>query len=141
MLTAEQPETQSIKRLLDNITEDEQSELRLMLDFHSTKRNVFYTQTSEDVTAPPKFTGRWLDGARERLDGYEMERAERHQSELATAKNYIFGRFGAPGITYELGEQTDRAAITASAIIFAQEMMETLLASDPSLRDKQPVDE
>ena len=137
----EQPETQAVKRLLDEIAEDAQSELRLMLDFHSTRRDVFYTQTSDDVTIPPNFTEQWLDGARERLDGYEVERAERHQSDLATSKNYIFGRFGAPAITYELGDQTNRAAITASAIIFAQEMMETLLASDPSLRDKQPMDD
>lgn len=133
-----QPETQAVKRLIDPIAEDEQSELRLMFDFHSTKRDVFYTQTSDDETVPPRFTEQWLAGARERFDGYDVERAERPLSDLPTAKNYFFRRFGAPSITYELGDSTDRAAITASAIIFAEEMMETLLASDPALRDSQP---
>lgn len=131
-----QPETQAVKTLVDKVANDEDSELRLMLDFHSTKRNVFYTQFRDVETIPPKYTRTWLAGANERLKGYEFERAERHQTELATSKNYFHGRFGAPAITYELGDQTDRRLIRASAIIFAEEMMETLLASDPLLADK-----
>lgn len=131
-----QPETQAIKKILDEIAESKDNELRLMLDFHSTKRNVFYTQFKEDETIPPKFTRDWIAGARERLEGYEFDRAERETTDLATSKNYIHRRFGAPAITYELGDQTDRRLVRASAVIFAEEMMETLLASDPSLEDK-----
>ncbi len=131
-----QPETQAIKRIVDDIAAGKDSELRLMLDFHSTNRNVFYTQFKDVETVPAKFTDHWIAGARERLEGYEFERAERETTELATSKNYIHRRFGAPAITYELGDQTDRRLIRASAIIFAEEMMKTLLASDPSLEDK-----
>lgn len=131
-----QPETQAVKGLLDAIAEDANSELRLMLDFHSTNRNVFYVQPDEDETIPPNFVGTWLDGARGRMEAYEFERADRHQSDLATSKNYIYGRFGAPGITYEMGDQTDRRLIRASAVIFAEEMMKTLLRSDSRLNDK-----
>lgn len=131
-----QPETQAVKNLLDAIAEDSNSELRLMLDFHSTNRNVFYVQSREDQTIPANFTENWLATARERLPEYEFERAERHQSDLATSKNYIYGRFGAPGITYEVGDQTDRRLIRASAVIFAEEMMKSLLAVDSSLQDK-----
>ncbi len=131
-----QPETQAVKKILDEIANDERSELRLMLDFHSTNRNVFYTQFKNVATTPPRFTDLWIAGARERLDeGFEFERAERETTELATSKNYIHRRFGAPAITYELGDQTDRRLVRASAIVFAEEMMETLLASDPSLED------
>lgn len=130
-----QPETQAIKNLLDEIDADENSHFRLMLDFHSTNRNVFYTQTKDDVTNPLGFTEMWLGGAEERLVGYDFERAERHQSDLPTSKNYIYGRFGAPGITYELGDHTDRVLIRKSAIIFAEEMMETLLAAEASTDD------
>lgn len=131
-----QPETQAVKRIVDAIADNKDSELRLMLDFHSTKRNVFYTQFKEDETIPPKFTRDWIAGAKERLAGYEFERAERETTDLATSKNYIHRRFGAPAITYELGDNTDRRIIRASSIIFAEEMMETLLASDPLLADK-----
>ena len=125
-----QPETQAVKQLLDEIDGDENSNLRLMLDFHSTNRNVFYTQSNDEETNPPGYTLQWLAGANERLEGYEYEHALRPHSDLATSKNYIFGRFGAPGITYELGDHTDRALIRSSAIIFAEEMMKTLLASE-----------
>lgn len=107
-----------------------------MLDFHSTNRNVFYVQPNEEETIPANFVGDWLDGAAERTPGYEFERADRHQSDLATSKNYIYGRFGAPGITYELGDQTDRELIHESAVVFAEEMMKTLLTSNPSFTDK-----
>lgn len=126
----EQPETRSIKELLDEIAADEESHLRLMLDFHSTNRNVFYTQTDEDQTTPPDFTPDWLGAARTRLDGYSFERAERHQSDLDTSKNYIFGRFGAPAITYEVGDTTGRDAIREAAVIFAEEMMRELLGEE-----------
>lgn len=131
-----QPETQAVKTIIDAIAGEKDSELRLMLDFHSTKRNVFYTQFKSDETIPPKFTRDWIAGARERLEGYEFDRAERATTDLATSKNYFYRRFGAPAITYELGDRTDRRAVRASAIIFAEEMMKTLLASDPSLEDK-----
>ena len=131
-----QPETQAVKRIADAIANDKDGELRLMLDFHSTSRNVFYTQFRDVETIPPKYTRDWLAAANARLKGRAFERAERHQTELPTSKNYFHGRFGAPAITYELGDQTDRRLIRGSSIIFAEEMMETLLASDPSLADK-----
>ncbi len=137
-----QPETQAVKKIIDGIAGDKNSEMRLMLDFHSTNRNVFYTQFRNVETIPPKYTDDWIAGARERLEGYEFEYAERETTELPTSKNYIHGRFGAPAITYELGDQTDRRLVRASAVVFAEEMMKTLLASDPSLEDKaSPVSE
>lgn len=125
-----QPETRAVKAVLDAIDAEPDSRLRLMLDFHSTRRNVFYTQTAEDETDPPNFTEGWLAAAGARLDGYDFEQAERHQSDLPTAKNYFFARYGAPSITYEVGDKTGPAAARASAVIFAEEMMELLLESN-----------
>lgn len=122
-----QPETQALKRVLDKIDAEENAELVLILDFHSTNRNVFYTQTSTDVTDPPNFAERWLARARESGDLYEFEHAERPVSDLPTSKQYVFKRFGVPAITYELGDRTDRDAITSSSHVFADTMMETLM--------------
>jgi len=134
-----QPETQAVKAILDDVAGADNSELRLMLDFHSTNRNVFYTQFKNVDTIPPQFTQEWIASASERLDAYEFEYAERETTDLATSKNYVHRRFGAPAITYELGDQTDRRLIRASAVVFAEEMMETLLASDPALEDNARV--
>ena len=121
-----QPETQAMKRILDDIEHDETADLTLLLDFHSTNRNVFYTQTDEDITNPANFADLWLAATRGRV--YEFEHAPRALSELNTSKNYVFKTFGAPSITFELGDQTDRDAIRASASVFAEEMMNVLLA-------------
>lgn len=122
-----QPETQAIKTLLDELVEKQGHELVVFLDFHSTSRNVFYTQTKADESTSYDFTGNWLKNARARLPAYEFERAERHNTELATSKNYMYTRFNIPAITYELGDETDRKLIQKSGQIFAEEMMKILL--------------
>ncbi|MEM9235100.1 MAG: peptidase M14, partial [Pseudomonadota bacterium] len=56
-----------------------------------------------------------------------VERAERHNSDLPTSKNYMYSTYNIPAITYELGDETDRAIIRESASVYAQEMMKLLL--------------
>jgi len=125
-----QAETQAVKAVIDEIDSAEDNQLVLFLDFHSTKRNVFYTQTVEDEPTDYDFTGRWLGNARARLPDYVFERAERHNTDLPTSKNYIHGRFDIPAITYELGDETDRGDIERSAMVFAEEMMKLMLANE-----------
>ena len=125
-----QAETQAVKAVIDEIDAAENNQLVLFLDFHSTQRNVFYTQTIEDEPTPYDFTGSWLGNARARLPDYMFERAERHNTDLPTSKNYIHGRFDIPAITYELGDETDRGLIERSAVVFAEEMMKLLLANE-----------
>ena len=45
---------------------------------------------------------------------------------LGTSKNYTHARFGVPGITYEVGDETPRADIVRSAISLAEAMVEVL---------------
>lgn len=130
-----QPETQAALRVIDGLDADPATRPVLFLDFHSTNRDVFYTQPAGEDGTPYRFTALWLEQAGARLPGYEIERAERHQSDLPTAKNYMFGRFGIPSITYELGDNTDREQIRHTATVFAQEMMQVLLDHHPALAE------
>jgi predicted deacylase len=125
-----QPETQAVKSAIDAIDASASEEIILFLDFHSTRRNVFYTQTVEDEPTAYDFTGQWTARSRARLPDYEFERAERHNTDLPTSKNYMFTRFQIPAITYELGDETDRELIERSARVFAQEMMQILLEEE-----------
>lgn len=122
-----QPETRAARDAIDTLDQSASTRPVLFLDFHSTNRDVFYTQPAGEDGTPYRFTGLWLERAGARLPGYEIERAERHQSDLPTAKNYMFGRFMIPAITYELGDDTDRALIRQTAVVFAEEMMAILL--------------
>ncbi len=123
-----QPETRAIEALIDRLAET--SIVRGFLDFHSTNRNVFYIQAPGFRTSPADFGDTWLAHARER-GVYEFEPAPRYTTTLATAKNYMHKRFGVPAITYELGDETNRAAIRQSSNHFADTFVETLYPYGP----------
>ena len=122
-----QPETQAAKSVIDEIAEPG---LALFLDFHSTRRNVFYTQPVGNDGTEYGFTAEWLSRARNRLPAYLFDRQGAHNVDLPTSKTYIFEEFGVPAITYELGDETDRTEISETAKIFAQEMMSLLLEQE-----------
>ena len=124
-----QPETQNVAHLLD-ATDESGVRLRLMLDFHSTRSDLFYTQVATDFPQQPDFATLWLNRAQERLPDYEFKHDARKTSDQANTKNYFFGRYGIPAITYELGDETDRQLIQQVAPVFAEEMMRTLLELD-----------
>ena len=122
-----QPETQAAKTVIDAIQDDG---LKLFLDFHSTSKNVFYTQPLGNDGTEYDFTAQWLERAGSQLEDYPFDRQGAHNVDLPTSKNYIFERFGIPAITYELGDNTDREQIAETARIFAQEMMILLLEEE-----------
>ena len=122
-----QPETQAAKSVIDQI---EAPGLALFLDFHSTRKNVFYTQPAGGDGTEYDFTAEWLGRARAKLDGYAFDRQGAHNVDLPTSKTYIYERFDVPAITYELGDETDRVEIAETARVFAQEMMTLLLEQE-----------
>ena len=46
------------------------------------------------------------------------------------AKNYIYARYGIPAVTFEAGDETDRAAVRAAAPVFAEELMRLMLKQE-----------
>lgn len=123
-----QPETQAVKRALKPFLNGDQR-MAFFMDFHSTWKNLLYTQADDEVTSPPMFTRDWLEAVDERLDDnvYEFTREARHNSGRPISKNYMYDNFGIAAITYEVGDHTKRSAITLSAGVFAEEMMKLLL--------------
>lgn len=123
-----QPETAAFGRLLDELAARGATPT-LMLDFHSTQISRFYTQLPTDFAAAPDFATEWLTRSRRRLPDYEFEHSARKRSEQANSKNWFFGRYDIPAITYELGDEVNRDDIDRSSVVFAEEMMALLLAS------------
>jgi len=128
-----QPETQLVRKWLDT-AEDKGRKPRLMLDFHSTQKNVFYTQRDIDPTDPEGFTARWLTAVSEHIPDYTFVREAAETSEQANSKNYFYRRYGIPAITYETGDETPRDEIAAAAVVFAEEMMRILLSYPPAAK-------
>lgn len=124
-----QPETAAVRSFLHRL--DSNSILRLMLDFHSTNRDVLYIQEEDDRLDPEHFTTEWLDLVRvlatEHYDddfpaGFEP--AERPLTEVGTSKNYFYRTYGVPSITFETGDTTTRDELPKRLSYFAQALVE-----------------
>jgi len=122
-----QPETRLVARLLDEL-DNSSGRVRLFIDFHSTNRNLFYTQDEISVTDPPGFARTWLKNSAIRLRDYPFTNEERPASGSTRAKNYMYERYGVPALTYEVGDETDREAAREAAKVFAEEMMRLMLS-------------
>lgn len=123
-----QPETRAVKNAFTRF-DTGQDEIAFFLDFHSTNRNLLYTQADSEPTSPPFFARDWLKNVDDRLDDkvYKFSREARHNSGKPISKNYMYETYGISSITYEVGDETKRSAIDISARVFAEEMMALLL--------------
>jgi len=122
-----QPETQLMADILEKL-DASGSELRMFIDFHSTRENVFYALP--DVTRPPGFLETWLDNARPRITNYPFNLDQGPASSDAIAKNYVFARYGIPAVTFEVGDETDRDSTQLAARVFAEELMQLMLSQE-----------
>lgn len=124
--TFTQPETQSVERLLQTMEASNKAP-RLMLDFHSTRDSLFYTQLAGDFDEPVDFATAWLNNSRARLPDFIFKHDPRGPSGQANTKNYFFSRYRIPAITYEIGDEVSRDDIRSSTPVFAEEMMRELM--------------
>lgn len=124
--TFKQPETRLVGELLDKLDANG-NRVRLFLDFHSTNRNLFYTQDASEPTRPPEFFEAWFARAAPRITDYEFTNEARPGKRPGVGKNYIYRRYGIPSATYEVGDETDRAATQRAAAVFAEELMALML--------------
>ncbi len=126
-----QPETAAVQGLVERLNQN--SQISLMLDFHSTNRDVFYIQAYDEHLIPENFTQRWFDSVRRQAgntaDEYPagFEPAERPVSELPTSKNYFYSTYGIPSITFETGDNTERSTIAERVSYFADATVEVFV--------------
>ncbi|MEM8940977.1 MAG: M14 family metallopeptidase [Pseudomonadota bacterium] len=126
-----QPETQLMRDELERFSPVGGDSLFLFLDFHSTGKDVLYTQPPNLQTVPVDFTSRWVAGLQQALSqsvpGYPVTVEPGHNLDLPTSRNYVFARYRAPSITFEVGDESDRKFIRTYARTAAEQMMKLLL--------------
>lgn len=127
----EQPETQLMFNELSRFSQANGPSVDLFLDFHSTNRDVFYTQ-DEDTLRMSGFTDAWLANLQSSIQqdhpDYQVGIQPGHNPDLPVSKTYMNETFGIPAITFELGDETERAFIQEFAETAAEEMMTLLLS-------------
>ncbi|MDN4503799.1 M14 family metallopeptidase [Alteromonadaceae bacterium BrNp21-10] len=120
-----QPETQHIKRVIDDIAKV--SEVWGMLDFHSTWYDVMYTQEDQQMQKLAGFVASWLQQLDAAKTDISFKRKSSHNTSKPTTKSYFFERFHTPSITFELGDDSDPRAIAEVATIAAELYMQNML--------------
>lgn len=125
-----QPETRLVRDMMEAIDADTTKDLRFFVDFHSTDKDVLYTLDKSLVTNPPGYTDDWISDYQSRLPGYTVVEQPGHNPDSPVSKGWAFERFGIPSMTYEIGDETDRALIRMLGRAAAEATMTTLLAHD-----------
>lgn len=122
-----QPETQAARHAIENAVGARK--LALFLDFHSTWKNLLYTQLDAEPTNPPMFARDWLKAVHEKLpEGvYPFTREARRSTQGATSKTWMYTQYGAPSMTFEVGDETPISDINQAAPVFARQAMKLLL--------------
>jgi len=121
-----QPETRAVKTWLDALPAGVRPVL--MLDFHSTRTNLFYVQGEAEVTpAQQRFRAAWLDGREAALAGYPFLIEPRDANPgSGTAKNWFHATYAIPAYTYEVADEADRTATRAAARALAHSLLPAL---------------
>ena len=120
-----QPETRAVKTWLDALPKSVRPVL--MVDFHSTGRNLFYVQGDEASPAQQRFLAVWLGGRETAFAGYPFTIEPRNANPgSGTAKNWFQQTYKIPAYTYEVADTADREATRLAARALAARMLEAL---------------
>lgn len=124
-----QPETRAVKAWLDALPEGVRPEL--LVDFHSTGRNLFYVQGDEATPAQQRFLGAWLAGRENAFPGYPFTLEPRNANPgSGTAKNWFYASYAIPAYTYEVADTVDRDAARNAARELAVGLIPALASLD-----------
>ena len=130
-----QPETAAVKTWLDANAIAQRPVV--MIDFHSTRSNLFYVQGEEETDAREQaFLDSWLGQLAGKLEGFEFTIERRNANPgSGTSKNWFHETFDIPAYTYEVGDESDRSATKSAARRIADRFVETLPIAADSPKD------
>ncbi|TMP79457.1 zinc carboxypeptidase [Pseudoalteromonas phenolica] len=125
--TAMQPEVASVVKYLDGLVENG-GEIKYAVDFHSTYKDIFYTIPEDYLSHNHTLTNDWLDKLEKTLPEFEVRRKAGQNPNRGVFKQFIADKYKVHAVTYEMGDNTDRALIDKAAIEAAETLMSTLLS-------------
>ncbi len=121
-----QPETRQVADYIVSFAAEKKSDIVLGLDFHSTWKDIYYTNVDSLESALPKFTNDWITNIKARIEDSEAKVSASGIGQ-PVSKAWFYTQFKATGITYEIGDNTPRDLIKVKGKVSAEEMMKLLL--------------
>jgi len=123
-----QPEIKNITRYIVKAAKESNSTVLVGIDFHSTQKDMYYTNETRNVTAHPDFIENWFTGIENSLKSHAyIPEQERGNSTKPVSKGWLLKYFKANTITYEIGDETPRDFVRLKASVAANEMMKLLV--------------
>lgn len=120
-----QPEIKQVVKYLTKTIKKNNSKIVLGLDFHSTYKDVFYTNKIRKNTTLPNFINNWFAALESNIPGYKVNEASGNSTKPVSKGWFLYGH-NAVGITYEIGDATPKERIKMIGQISANQMMRIL---------------
>jgi len=120
-----QPETNLISGYLQNYLHDTGTRVYFGIDFHSTWKDIFYVlNRTAEVT---QVTKQWLAGMEYLLPGFRVVEREVPLEGAGTSVRWFYKQAGSDGVTYEVGDDTNRNYLKEKAKAAAISLMTVML--------------
>lgn len=121
-----QPETQLISNHILDYLETSDSEVYFGIDFHSTWKDIFYVLNRQS-NVEYHLSKAWLKGMEELLPGFKVTEREVPLEGAGTSIRFFYHECKSDGVTYEVGDDTDRDYLKEKARVAAVSLMTILL--------------
>jgi len=120
-----QPETQMVKQFVEEKVKAG-NKVRFAVDFHTSYSGPYLlVLDSINENKTDKIIPNWIAEI-EKTPNFKVE-ARRRSQELPYCYNYFFNELDSEAVTYEDGDEIDRAIIKRRAKTYAEELMKVLL--------------
>ena len=121
-----QPEIRQVVKFITQASKKDHGKIILGLDFHSTYKDVFYTNKIRKETTLPTFIEDWFTALEANIPNYKVNEAAGNSTKPVSKGWFLYGQ-KAVGITYEIGDKTPRDKIKIVGRVTAEEMMKILI--------------
>lgn len=118
----EQPEVKQIAKFIHS--QSTQNAVIMGIDFHSTYRDVFYT--NDTLSSNQTVRDQWFEYMESQIAGYQVNEKP-SAVKRPVSKSWFFSLYGVEGITYEVGDSTPEEFIEQKGRISARAVMKVLL--------------
>ena len=128
-----QPEVRAVHEYLQDIVQSG-GKMSMAVDFHSTRKDIFYTMPNDYGVEQRYLVNNWLNGLDQQYPDFKVIQKPGNNPGKGVFKQYFADQYKVHAITYEMGDNTDRDFIIKLAKDAANGLMTTMLSDNEELK-------